>query len=60
MGADLTGQWVRLGMAIIIIALVSIGLYQFSARARASRAGNHEHALWAIGPENGPCARTSA
>jgi hypothetical protein len=26
-------QWVRLGMAIVIIALISIGLYQFSARA---------------------------
>jgi hypothetical protein len=26
-------QWVRLGMAIIVIALISIGLYQFSARA---------------------------
>jgi hypothetical protein len=35
MGADLTGQGVRLGMAIIIIILVSIGLYQFSARAHA-------------------------
>ena len=28
-------QWVRLGMAIVIIALISIGLYQFSARAGA-------------------------
>ncbi len=26
-------QWVRLGMALTIIALVSMGLYQFSARA---------------------------
>jgi hypothetical protein len=26
-------QWVRLGMALTIIALVSISLYQFSARA---------------------------
>ena len=25
-------QWVRLGMALAIIALVSIGLYQFNAR----------------------------
>jgi len=25
-------QWVRLGMALTIIALVSNGLYQFSAR----------------------------
>jgi len=32
MGADPAGQWVRLVMAIIVIALVSIGLYQFSAR----------------------------
>jgi hypothetical protein len=28
-------QWVRLGMAIVIIALISIGLYQFSTRANA-------------------------
>lgn len=28
-------QWVRLGMAIIVIALISIGLYQFSGRAGA-------------------------
>jgi hypothetical protein len=28
-------QWVRLGMAITIIALISIGLYQFGARAGA-------------------------
>ena len=28
-------QWVRLGMAIAIIALVSLGLYQFSGRANA-------------------------
>lgn len=26
-------QWVRLGMALTIIALISFGLYQFSARA---------------------------
>ncbi len=28
-------QWVRLGMALAAIALVSIGLYQFSGRAGA-------------------------
>ena len=28
-------QCVRLGMAIVIIALISIGLYQFSAHASA-------------------------
>jgi len=27
--------WVRLGMAVVVIALVSIGLYQFSGRAGA-------------------------
>ena len=32
-GMDMADQWVRLGMAIVIIALISIGLYQFSARA---------------------------
>lgn len=26
-------QWVRLGMALTIIALISIGLYQVSARS---------------------------
>jgi hypothetical protein len=26
-------QWVRLAMAIAIIGLISVGLYQFSARA---------------------------
>lgn len=26
-------QWIRLGMALTIIALISLGLYQFSARA---------------------------
>ena len=34
-GADMADQWVRLGMAIVIIALISIGLYQFSGRAAA-------------------------
>jgi hypothetical protein len=28
-------QWVRLGMAVTVIALVSISLYQFSGRASA-------------------------
>jgi hypothetical protein len=28
-------QWVRLGMAITIIALISVGLYQLSGRAGA-------------------------
>jgi hypothetical protein len=28
-------QWVRLGMAIVIIALISVGLYQFGGRASA-------------------------
>ena len=28
-------QWVRLGMAIVIIALISLCLYQFSGRASA-------------------------
>ena len=35
MGAKMADQWVRLGMAIVIIALISIGLYQFSGRASA-------------------------
>ena len=28
-------QWVRLGMAITIIALISVGLYQLGGRASA-------------------------
>jgi hypothetical protein len=28
-------QWVRLGMAVVIIALISVGLYQFGGRASA-------------------------
>jgi len=32
---NMADQWVRLGMAIVIIALVSLGLYQFSGRASA-------------------------
>ncbi len=35
MGSKATDQCVRLGLAIIIIALISIGLYQFSGRAGA-------------------------
>lgn len=35
MGTKATDQWVRLGMAIVIIALISLGLYQFSGRAGA-------------------------
>jgi hypothetical protein len=35
MGAKLADQWVRLGMAVVVIALISIGLYQFSGRASA-------------------------
>jgi len=35
MGTKATDQWVRLGMAIVIIALISLGLYQFSGRASA-------------------------
>ena len=31
----MTDQCVRLGMARVIIALVSVGLYQFSGRAAA-------------------------
>jgi uncharacterized membrane protein YtjA (UPF0391 family) len=32
----LTDQCVRLGMAIIVIALISLALYQFSGRAGAA------------------------
>jgi len=28
-------DWVRLGMALVIIALVSMGMYSFSSRANA-------------------------
>jgi hypothetical protein len=35
MRANATDQCVRLGMAIAIIALISLGLYQFSGRASA-------------------------
>jgi hypothetical protein len=34
-------QWVRLGMAIVIIALISLGLYQFSGRAGAVEPNFH-------------------
>jgi uncharacterized membrane protein YtjA (UPF0391 family) len=29
-------QWVRLGMAIVVIALISAGLYQFGGRASSA------------------------
>jgi len=32
-------QWVRLGMAIAVIALISIGLYRFSGHAGAVQPG---------------------
>jgi hypothetical protein len=35
MRASAADQWVRLGMAIVIIAFISLGLYQFSGRASA-------------------------
>ncbi len=35
MRASTMDQWVRLGMAVAIIALVSVALYQFSSRAAA-------------------------
>jgi hypothetical protein len=35
MGADMMDQCVRLGFAVVIIALISIALYQFSGRANA-------------------------
>jgi hypothetical protein len=35
MGAGMVDQWVRLGMAVVIIALISIALYQFGGRASA-------------------------
>lgn len=35
MGKSVADQWVRLGMAIVIIALISLCLYQFSGRASA-------------------------
>ena len=41
MGTKATDQWVRLGMAIVIIALISLGLYQFSGRASAIEPNGH-------------------
>ena len=35
MRRSVADQWVRLGMAIVIIALISLSLYQFSGRASA-------------------------
>ncbi len=35
MGTKLTDQCMRLGMAIIVIALISLALHQFSSRASA-------------------------
>jgi hypothetical protein len=32
---DMADHWVRLGMALVIIALVSIGMYSFASRANA-------------------------
>lgn len=40
-GTDMTDQCVRLGMAIVIIALISLGLYQFSGRAGAFEPSLH-------------------
>ncbi len=36
----LTDQCVRLGMAIVVIALISLALYQFSSRAGAASHGS--------------------
>ena len=33
--ARIVDQWVRLGMAVVVIALISLALYQFSGRAGA-------------------------
>ena len=30
----ITEHWVRLGMALVIIALVSVGMYSFTSHAR--------------------------
>jgi len=38
-------QWVHLGMAIVVIALVSLALYQFSGRARAFEPNISGHLL---------------
>ncbi len=39
MRATVADQWVRLGMAIVIIALISVCLYQFGGRASAVEPG---------------------
>ena len=31
---DMAEHWVRLGMALLIIALVSVGMYSFTSHAR--------------------------
>jgi hypothetical protein len=31
---DMVEQWVRLGMALVIIALVSVGMYSFTGHAQ--------------------------
>lgn len=31
----MSDQWGRLGVAVVVIALISIGFYQFRGRARA-------------------------
>lgn len=33
---DATNDWVRLGMALAIIALVSLGMYSFTGHARGA------------------------
>lgn len=38
-------QCVRLGIAIAVIALISIGLYQFSGRAGAGEPSRHSVSL---------------
>ncbi len=45
MGAGVVDQWVRLGMAIVIIAMISLALYQFSGRASAVEPAFHGIAL---------------
>lgn len=33
---DTTNDWVRLGAALVIIALVSVGMYSFTGHARGA------------------------
>ena len=33
---DMADDWVRLGMALVIIALVSVGMYSFSGHANGA------------------------